>query len=395
MRISPLRKLQQQAEASLTHYGAPEADIRVVETFGDLELEYAALRKACILVDQPQRGVIEATGSERIDFLNRMVTQELKGLLPYHCRRSFWLNRKGRIDADLKLVELPGRTLLEVDIHALRRTLDGLGAFIITEDVQLKDAGEALHRFALHGPTAIPLLQAVSLPLEGASLSDLRPGQATIVTIADQPVVVDRDDSTGEVGLELTVPGEAALAIYTQLIETGQEHNGNGGHGTASRFRLRPAGWHAYNIARIEAGTPLYNIDFGPSSLPHESGIIRDRVSFTKGCYLGQEVVARMESRGHSKGRVVGLRFTDTTMADGQTRLPVAGAHVWSAAAPDADPIGSITSSTLSPMLGAEPIAFAMVKHDFVTPGSSLLVTADDQRIPATVQPGLTFWKRA
>jgi folate-binding protein YgfZ len=398
MRVSPLRNLHQQAEASLVTYGDAAADVRLVETFGELELEYAALRKHSILVDQPHRAVIEASGSDRLDFLNRMVTQELKGLSPYQVRKSFWLNRKGRIDADLRIIELPGRTLLDMDVHALNRTMDGLSAFIITEDVVLKDASETLHRLALHGPTSVALLQAVSKPIEdGPPLADLRRGQATTISIAGATVVVDRDDSVGEVGLELTLPADAALPAYTQLIEAGQEHDGNGSGGAdsvAARIRLRPAGWHAFNIARIEAGTPLFNIDFGPTSLPHETGIIRERVSFTKGCYLGQEVVARMESRGHSKGRIVALRFRDTRSPDGHTRLPIAGAHVWSAAAPDADPVGSITSSTLSPMLGAEPIAFAMVKHDFLAPGTELLVLADDQRIPATVQQDLAFWKR-
>ena len=396
MRVSPLRKLHQQAEASLLTYGDEAADVRIPETFGELELEYAALRKSCILLDQPQRAVIEVTGADRIEFLNRMVTQELKGLSPYQVRKSFWLNRKGRIDADLRIIELPGRTLLDVDVHAAKRTMEGLSAFIITEDVTLKDVTETTHRLALHGPTSIALLQAVSMPTDGPPIGDLRRGQATTVFIAGAQVVVERDDTTGEIGLELTVPAESALEIYTQLIEAGQEHDGNGGGAsTAARIRLRPAGWHAFNIARIEAGTPLYNIDFGPNSLPHETGVIRERVSFTKGCYLGQEVVARMESRGHSKGRIVGLRFGETRMPDGRTRLPVAGSHIWAAGAPDADPIGAITSSTLAPMLGAEPIAFAMVKHDHVAPGSALLVGADDQRIPATVQPDLTFWKRA
>src|SRR5439155_2357027 len=100
---------------------------------------------------------------------------------------------------------------------------------------------------------------------------------------------------------------ESAVAIWQQLIEAGHDQN----HGAAvlrgvpatlgAQVRLRPAGWHAFNIARIEAGTPLYNIDFGPESLPAESGVLLGRVSFTKGRYFGQEVVARMQSRGHSK----------------------------------------------------------------------------------------------
>src|SRR4051812_36724439 len=104
--VSPLLRWHQQAEAALQTYGPPEAGVQVVETFGELELEYAALRKHCVLIDQPQRGTIQVTGADRLAFLNRMVTQELKGLAPFQVRRSFWLNRKGRIDADLRIIEL-------------------------------------------------------------------------------------------------------------------------------------------------------------------------------------------------------------------------------------------------------------------------------------------------
>lgn len=399
-RVSPLRKLHQQAEASLVLYGPPEADVRVAETFGELELEYAALRKSAILLDQPYRGVLEVTGPERLGFLNRMLTQELKGLEPFHTRRAFWLNRKGRIEADLRIVELPGRTLLDLDIHAAERTLKSLSSFIIAEDVRIEDTSERTHRLALHGPAARALLAHLSQPDAGPPLADLNEGAACTVTIAGRKVIVDRDDSTGEVGLELLVARDDALPVYQQLLEAGHTHDGNGAPGTPpappAPPSLRPAGWHAFNIARIEAGRPLYLIDFGPDSLPHETGLLRERVSFTKGCYLGQEVVARMESRGHSKGSLVAIRFdqSQTRTSLGEPRQPVTGSHIWPAAAADGDPVGSVTSSTLSPMLGGEPICFAMVKHAFVAPGTSLLVAADDTRLTATVQPQLAFWKR-
>lgn len=412
-RISPLRKLHQQAEASLVFYGPPEADVQVVETFGELELEYAALRKACVLFDQPQRAILEVTGADRMDFLNRMVTQELKGFAPFQVRRTFWLNRKGRIDADLRMIELSdpaanggGRLLLDVDTHAAGRAVEGLSNFVITEDVQIRDVSEQMHRLALHGPTAKLLLREVSQHVAGPTIEDLAPDRACIVTIGGHQVIVDRDDSAGEVGLELIVPVQGAVAIYQQLVETGQEQNGgqngngNGGADPATRFRLRPAGWHAYNMARIEAGRPMYNLDFGPDSLPHESGVLRDRVSFTKGCYLGQEIVARMESRGHSKRMLIAVRceqqMTPMGGEDGipMPRQPVTGSLVWPASDAEGDPVGAVTSSTLSPMLGAMPISFAMVKPGFREAGMELLVDADGGRIAGRVQEGLAFWKR-
>jgi len=392
-RVSPLRKLQQEAQASLIPYGPPEADVLVVESFGELELEYAAVRISCVLLDQPGRGTLEVTGPDRLEFLNRMVTQELKGLEPLHSRSSFWLSRKGRIDADLRITELGDRTLLDLDTHAVERTLAGLGAFIVMEDVQIRDVSGQTHRLAIHGPNGPGMLGAVSTPVAGPPLSDLKQGEACVVSVGAREVTVDRDHSTGEVGLELLMRLEDALPVAMRLIETGQEHSGDG---PAAKLRLRPAGWHAFNIARIEAGRPLYNIDFGPDSLPHETGILHDRVSFKKGCYLGQEIVARLESRGQPKRMLVALKCieSDAALPADQRPQPVTGSQIWRADAPDGDAVGVVTSSTLSPMLGATPICFAAVKTASAAAGAELIVQADDTQVRAVVQPSLVFWRK-
>jgi tRNA-modifying protein YgfZ len=401
MRSSPLHKLHQLAEAAVIPYGPPEAGIMVVATFGELELEYAAIRKSCILLDLPQRGILEIAGKDRLEFLNRMVTQELKGLQPFHTSKTFWLNRKGRIDADLRLIELGDRVLVDLDALATDRTVKGLSAYIITEEVTVKDLTESWHRMALHGPTSLALLQAVSKPVRGPSLGDLAPGMVTVIAVRGHEVVVDRDDSTGEPGLEMTMPVAAAAEVFQSLVETGQVHDdGNGGEGSepASKFRLRPAGWHAYNMARIEAGRPLYNIDFGPDSLPHETGIVRERVSFTKGCYLGQEIVARMESRGHSKKVLMAIKCEasiPTGPEPSLPRQPVTGSQVWAASGAESDAIGAVTSSTLSPMLSSVPVCFAMIRHDLAKPGLEVLVAAEDERIRGMTQSELSLWKRS
>jgi folate-binding protein YgfZ len=400
MRFSPLRTLHEQAGASFAPYGPPEAACLVVETFGELGVEYAALRNGGVLLDQPHRAVLEITGPDRLEFLNRMVTQELKGFEPGQVRRSFWLNRKGRIDADLRLIELGGpaarRTLAELDVYAVDRTIHGLAAFIITEDVQIADASESRHRLALHGATSRALLAAANEGGTSQSVTDLAQDRATTVSIAGHEVTVFRDDTAGEPGLELIVPAAGAAAVYQRLLEIGHGHECGDATGLESRFRLRPAGWHAYNIGRIEAGIPLYNIDFGPDSLPHETGVLHDRVNFRKGCYLGQEIVARMESRGHSKKSLVALKceVADANLPAQERPLPEAGAQVWRADAPDGEPVGVVTSSTLAPMLGWTPVCFGAVKPGANAPGTELVVEAGEDRLKAAVQTQLRFWAR-
>jgi folate-binding protein YgfZ len=395
-RVSPILPLHQQANDLLIEYGPPGTCVPVVATYGELELEYAALRKHSILLDLPQRAVIEVTGADRLDFLNRMITQELKGMPLNSLRRSFWLNRRGRIDADLRVINLPDRVLLETDIHAAARTIQGLGAFVITEDVAIRDLTDATHRLAIHGPTAVSLVRTV------LGIENLERGAAACHSFNDAHTIVFREDTTGEHGYEISVPTEHAARLYQRLIEVGHDPSQGAGAlregpaSTAHAFRLRPAGWHAYNIARIEAGTPLYNIDFGENSLPAETGVLDDRVSFKKGCYLGQEVVARMHSRGHSKQVLVGVKFDVMTSPDDFALQPAERAALFpvSDGTPALDPVGAITSSTISPMLGSAAIAFAQVKQSHQAAGTKLAARVSGQSVIGEVRPTLTFWKR-
>lgn len=396
---SPISALHQQAEASFLTYGSPESGpcARVVETFGEIEGEYAALRKGCVLLDCPQRGTIRVTGADRVEFLNRMVTNELKGLRHFHSRDAFWLNRKGRIDADLRLVELPDAMLIDVDLIAAAGTVSTLGTFVFSESVEFTDATESWHRLCLHGPTSLRLMQLVSEAAEGPPLSDLSEGMATRVRVAGHLVVVDRADTAGEIGLNLFMEAAAVEPVYHQLLERGLDESGHGGVINANAIRLRAAGWHAYNIARIEAGTPLFNIDFGSNSLPAETGLMPRRVSFTKGCYLGQEVVARMHSLGHPKQTLVALRLDAPASEPGSRPdpQPVSGSAVAVSSDSGLTQVGAVTSSCRSPMLGDVVVCFAAVKWGNHEAGMRLQVDTDAGVLPATVQGALAFWKRA
>jgi folate-binding protein YgfZ len=362
-------EIYHEQEAHLHPYGDPQRGLLVPMAFEHVELEYAAIRKGCALVDLPQSGTIEATGADRIGFLNNLLTQELKTLEPMASVRSFWLNRKGRIDADLRLVDDGGRLRMAADALVAAATAEALAEFVFAEDVTLADATETLHRLALHGPRAAQAIMAVADTDEHVGLE---PGRAMTVMVAGASVLVEREDSAGEVGLVLTMPADAARTVYERL---------------AGVKGVRPCGWLAYNIARIEAGWPLFQIDFTSESLPAETGVLHDRVSFTKGCYLGQEVVARMQSLGKPKQVLVALR-----LAEGQApRLPAERASIYADARGD-KAIGNVTSSTIAPMLSAAPIALAQVRTAHAQAGTALFVEAEGARTAFEVQPQLASW---
>jgi folate-binding protein YgfZ len=359
---------------------APPA-CEIIASFGEVEAEYAAIRRGAALLDSPHRGTLIVTGCERIDFLNRMLTQELQGLASGQTREAFWLNRKGRIDADLVVIELGDRMLLDLDVVNAGAAAKSLNEFIFTEDVAIRDASDEFHHIGVHGKLAREAIAAAA----NDDAFDCAPGAAKAITIDNAPVVIARRDQTGETGYQLIVPRDGAGNVWEFLLAAdhivGQD-----------KRRVRPIGWHAFNIARIEAGEALFNIDFGPTNLPHQVGeVLPRRVSFTKGCYLGQEIVARMHSRGHSKPTLVGVRMRKDV-------LPVAGAQVFAKPVGDGpgaivgglgEPIGVVTSSTLSPMLSAEPIALAMLKP--MPMGTVVLVNAEGEQAEATIGP-LKSW---
>ncbi len=409
---SPLNASHTQAEASFLWHGSGSAKsggsgegAAVVETFGELEGEYAALRKGCVVIDFPQRGVIRVTGADRVDFLNRMVTNEMKGMRPFGVREAFLLNRKGRIDADLLIVELPEEAFIEVDILVLQAALASLQSFVFGEDIELANATEHMHRLALHGPTSAALLHQVCETMEGPTVADLASSRAVgaaVVRVAGRRVIVDRRDETGEVGFGLLMEREGVAEVYQQILERGLDGASESGDeaaapepGGGGGYRLRPAGWGAFNIARVEAGTPIFNLDFAAGSLPAESGVLERRVSFTKGCYPGQEVVARMKSLGHPKQRLVGLRFVDrnegSLPAEAQ---PVTGALLSTVDGPDRKAVGAVTSSVRSPMLGDAIICFAQVRWEASGPGTLLEVETDAGPMRVVTRESLEFWRR-
>lgn len=346
----------------------------VPASFGSVEVEYAALRRGCALLDGCARGIIRVRGKDRLDVLQRMLTQDLRGLESGGVRRSFWLNRKGRIDADLSVVAFDDHWLLECDALDAPGAAASLSSFIFNEDIELVH-DPMLRVLSLAGPSTFEALTAVGAETRVLAPSDAR---SCMVHVAGIPCHAWRLDWFGVPTVHLACAAERAAELWKALLAQVDLAHG--------RRRVRPCGWYAQNIARIEAGEPWCHVDFGRESLPHESGVLRERVSFTKGCYLGQEIVARMESLGKPKQVVTALRIVGDA-------LPSAGEQVFSLTEGGglAEQVGAITSSTLSPMLGAVSIALATVRTAHAAPGTILAVNAEGMTARAVVQPTLRF----
>jgi len=376
---SPLYSIQDSAGAEFLPYGPSDAGVVVVESFGEFEAEYAAIRRGAGIMELPQRGLIEVRGADRLDFLHRFLTHDTLSLDDGQGRRAFLLSRQGRIDADMIVLQNNDRTLLDIDRFAAAHVTAELNKFLFTEDVQVADCSDAFVHLTLHGPHAAPLLGAAATQTDGDRAADLEPLHHRQAVISDQSCVVYRHDETGETGLHLLVPTGSAGAVYTALADASGGLVPEVEGGVRRTIHGRGIGWLAYNTARIEAGTPIYHVDFGPDSLPHETGLLDAAVSFTKGCYVGQEVVARMHNLGHPKRRLVGLRFADET-------LPIAGSQLFEPTGDTSKTIGALTSSALSPMLGNVAIGFAMIRWGKHQPGTTVSVHAEGTQVEGAVQ---------
>jgi folate-binding protein YgfZ len=371
---NPLHSLHVRTEAEFQPY----AQLEIVSTFGQPEAEYAAVRKAAALMDLPQRGVLEVGGKDRHGFLNNLLTnqtwdkQSKTGLTCGTGVYAYFLNLKGRIVADMNVLELGERTLLELDgrlVDVLHKAFD---KYIFSEQVKLSPLMGQVHRLTLHGPEAFEVLT-------DAARSPLPPlvqlASVPAILFDSIPVTIFRDDECAVPGYHLIVPMDRAGDLWERLL--GQFANPL----ELGKRRLRPIGWAAYNACRIEGGRPLFDIDFGNSAdpdqsvLPAEAGQFDRAVSMTKGCYLGQEIVARMHARGQVAKQLVGLRVE----ADA---LPVAGATLFDI---NDNQVGMVTSSTVSPILSNACIALGYLKKPHFAPGTNVRVPAEGQMRDAIV----------
>ena len=383
-RTNPLLPLHQQMQAETQLY----AETEIVLTFGEPQAEYAALHKSCALVDLPQRGLLQLTGKDRLPFLNNLLTNQTydkdkkTGMAVGTGVYTFLLNLKGRIVADMNVLNISeDRTLVEMDRRMIGVVKPYLEKYLFVEKVIITDVSPMYHEIGLFGPTATNVLAELIGPQTGGRMSssadlpraenlangDVRPPenqlQSTSAKVMDADITIYRDDITGPEGYVLILPMAAAKNIWLELYRK------FAGALDLGKRPLRPTGWAAFNAARIENGRPIFGIDFDDSILPAETGQFDRAVNVNKGCYLGQEIVARMHARQQVAKQLVGIRM------DGDA-LPVAGNKIFDDASNE---IGGITSSTLSPVLSNVAICLGYLKKPHFNLGQVVTIPAEGQ----------------
>jgi folate-binding protein YgfZ len=337
----PLDSVLQAAGAHLAHV----AGVAMAVDYGHPAGEYAAVRSGAAIYDAGDRGLIDVRGRDRAGWLHNLTTNAVKTLQTGQGHYAFVLSVKGRILFDLNLLVREDAFWLDIDRRFVAEALGHFERYTISEDVQCRDRSGEFARIGLLGPAAGEVVEAL-----GAMEVEAMPALSSrTVPLAGRQRLMVRHDFAGVFGVELYVEAADAAACWKRLLEIGRP------------VGLRPVGWSAVNILRIEAGIPWCGRDIDDEVVPAETGQAGRAVSYTKGCYLGQEVVERMRSRGVVANRLVGLRFSGADVA------PQAGLK-----AEEAE-VGRVTSVCESPAVGGW-IGLGYVRAGHAGAGTRLMV---------------------
>ncbi len=319
--------------------------------YTDATKEYWAVRKSAGIADISHVGRLSISGKDRIGFLNGLLTNDISKAEENAGLRSALLNTKARVLADLSLQIEADRVLADTGERPSSQVKQILDQFIITEDVKIEDLEEKTVLLTVQGPDSKTILQE-TLKVD---LGDLGPLQSRGLG----PSLIIAHDRTGQGGYDMLLPSDEAESVWQGFLLKGD-------HGPL------PVGLEALEILRLEVGRPKYGVDVDENTIVLEAGF-EDAISFTKGCYMGQEVVARATHIGR-----VNRRLTQIYVDARESRL--AGSKIVA----NGGPVGYVTSAAFSPGLD-KSVALGYVGKDCLTLGKELIVENSGERLSAVV----------
>jgi len=299
----------------------------------ELDAEYRQLREECGLVDRSGRGVLAVRGPDAAEYLQGQLTNDVEALGPGEGQYAALLDRKGHMQADMRVLRAAAEEiLLDTEPEALGAVLRHLTMYSIGREVEIADLGAERAVLSLIGPRSAEIAGTPVLPENACEA-------VSVGTVACLAV------GTAE-GLDLIATASDAARLREALLGAGA-------------VEVSPA---AAEILRIEAGVPRFGADMGTETMPAEAGIVERAVSFTKGCYIGQETVARLHYKGRPNRHLRGLRLSAAEVEPGASvRL-------------GEKEVGRLGSVGVSPALG--PVGLAILRRE-AEPGAELSVGED------------------
>jgi tRNA-modifying protein YgfZ len=303
-----------------------------VEAAAQIELDgqYRALREACGFVDRSDRGMLLVKGADAAEYLQGQLTNEIEALEPDQGCYSALLDRKGHMQGDMRVLRLSsGDIWVDTEPVAIERVLRHLRTYSVGREVEIEDASDAWTITSLIGPASAEVAGAPAPAPEHAQRYFEREGVEILAVATD-------------VGLDLIVRSDQAAALGRLLANSGAVEVSE----------------PAAEIVRVESGRPRFGREMTERTIPQEAGINDRAVSFAKGCYIGQETVARLHYKGKPNRQLRGLRLSAPARAGDPVSL-------------DERELGEIGSAVVSPVHG--PIGLAILRRE-AEPGATVLV---------------------
>lgn len=337
---APLRDTQVKAGAE---FNPGDGGLALPAHFGDAGREYAAASNAAALLDRSAFGRLRITGVDGLDLLNRLSTNKLIDLQPGHGAATVLTTNKGRI-LDLLVVANLGEELLVITSPGTQdRVVEWIDTYTFGEDIAVEDVTQTTALLSVIGPQAADAL--------GDAVSDLELFASMEVDLGGRPVRVIRTDSLGIAGYDVAAPAEHAASVWLALADRG----------------AIPIGEIAAEAIRVEQGVPRYGRELGEDYNPLEAGLL-PFISFDKGCYIGQEVVVRLNTYRKVQKRLMGIAL-DGEKPDNDALVEADGKQV-----------GFLTSVVDSPATGT-PLALAYVRTAHAEPGLAVEVCSGSRAV--------------
>jgi len=310
----------------------------------ELDGQYRQLREECGLLDRSERGKLLVSGAEAADYLQGQLTNDIEAIGPGEGAYAALLDRKGHMQGDMRVLrpaEGPD-LLLDTEPEALEAVRRHLGMYKIGREVDVVDVTAERALLSLIGPRAVEIAGSAVLPENFCEE----------VTIAGTPMLA----AGAATGIDLIFEAEARERVTAALL-------------TAGAAEVTP---EAAEILRIEAGRPRFGAEMGTETMPAEAGIVEQAVSFTKGCYIGQETVARLHYKGKPNRHLRGLKLSG------------AGAQPGDAVFLGEKEVGRLGSAGVSPAFG--PIGLAILRRE-AEPGATVAIGEDGVTAEVTALP--------
>ena len=305
----------------------------MTEALIELDAQYRQLREECGLVDHSKRGKLLVTGPEAAEYLQGQLTNDTEAIEPGEGLYAALLDRKGHMQADMRVLR-PGEgpdLWLDLEPEGLEAARRHLGMYKIGREVDVVDATAERAILSLIGPRAVEI--AGSAPLPENSCEEVTIGGAECLAVGTA------------VGIDVFATAAERDRVHAALL-------------TAGAVEVSP---EAAEILRIESGRPRFGAEMGTETMPAEAGIVEQAVSFTKGCYIGQETVARLHYKGKPNRHLRGLKLSGPAQPGAPLQL-------------GEKEVGTLGSAAVSPALGA--IGLAILRRE-AEPGATLAVGED------------------